>query len=471
MTSDLGVASFSSDCQQGGAGQLDRRKTTMPSNFKKLVRDRMAKTGESYQASARHVRAQVEAPESQVAPPVANRPRIEVDPDYYDESQTWFPLRRDGLWLEESDWKRNLLGLRQRKAGTDALAALKRVFTPEWSSLQSGTKGLHPVVYDALTIGGRHRLLEVGAMLSSINVSRRLRERLLLAEEYHGVCAELHVALLIKAAGAQYEAEPVKDGTGPDGRAHWEGGSLAIEVKRPHQSAQARATQQVELDFLNEFSRAITTPPLDVDTGVWLTLHVSASDWPTTATGAPDSARISGLARDVAGTVRARMPQPTRPVQFAAGLGVNVNVQLGLADEPRVQLGMYSHRSDYEHEAKRLFNTVQEAAKQLSAIRDVAGLIVLDADADLGILNHVDELEAMLNEDWARALAGVAIVTKDSSADEEIGDARLDTAIRIVPGPLAGSLSDTLLPGLRICERGHLHIDPLLRPGKTCRAI
>jgi hypothetical protein len=443
----------------------------MPSNFKKLVRERMAKTGETFQAAARHVRAQVGAPEPQLAQSADKPTQIELDPNYYDESRTWFPLRRDGLWLEELDWKRNLLGLRQRKAGTDALAALKRVFTPAWSSLQSGTKGLHPVVYDALTIGGRHRLLEVGAMLSSVDVSRRLRERLLLAEEYRGACAELHVALLMTAAGAQYEAEPVKDGTGPDGRARWDGGSIAIEVKRPHESARSKATQQVELDFFNEFSRAITTPPLDVDTGVWLTLHVSANEWPRTATGAPDSARISELARDVAGTVRARMQQPTRPAQFAAGLGVTVNVQLGLRDEPRVQISMYSRRNDYEHEANRLFTTVREAANQLAAVRDVPGLVVLDADADLGILNHLNEVEAMLTEDWARSLAGVAVVTKDSSADEQIGDARLDTVVRIIPGRLARSLAGTLVPRLRVCERGHLHVDPLLHPGAVCRAI
>jgi hypothetical protein len=133
----------------------------------------------------------------------------------------------------------------------------------------------------------------------------------------------------MKAAGAQYEAEPVKVGTGPDGRAQWEGGSIGIEVKRPHESAKGRAAQQVELDFFNEFSRAVTTPPLDVDTGIGLTLHISASEWPRTATGAHDSARISGLSHDVAGTVRASMQRPTRPAQFAAGPGVNVNVRLG----------------------------------------------------------------------------------------------------------------------------------------------
>jgi hypothetical protein len=68
---------------------------------------------------------------------------------------------------------------------------------------------------------------------------------------------------------------------------------------------------------------------------------------------------------------------------------------------------------------------VRDAAIQLAAIRDVPGLVVLDASADLGILNHLDEVEAMLAEDWARSLAGVAIVTKDSSADEQIGEAGL----------------------------------------------
>lgn len=44
----------------------------MPSNFKRLVRERQAKTGESYQTAARHVRAQGEArvsvPSSEMAP-------------------------------------------------------------------------------------------------------------------------------------------------------------------------------------------------------------------------------------------------------------------------------------------------------------------------------------------------------------------------------------------------------------------
>jgi hypothetical protein len=429
----------------------------------------MAKTGEGHQEAARKVRAQVGAPGAGSDTSVG--PALQGHDAYYDESGTWFPLRRDGLWLDASDWKRNLLGLRRRTVGTDALAALKTVFTPEWSQAQRGTTGLHPIVYDGLTIGGRHRLLELGAMLSVSNVSKRTRERLLLAEEYLGIRAELHVALLLRAAKAQYKAEPVKGSVGPDGLAEWETGTLSVEIKRPHESALAKATQQVELDFFNEFSSVISLPSLDVDTGVWLTLHVNASEWPRTVTGARDAAGIRRLARDVAGTVRSQLTLPTRPMQFPAGPGVRVSVQLGLADEPRVQLGMYSQRTDSEHEAKRLFSTLQEAAKQLAVVHNVPGLIVLDADGDLGILNHIEQIKAALAEEWARSLAGVAIVTKDSSADEQIGDARLDTVIRIVPGPLASVLSSTLLTGVRVCERGHFHVDPLLRPGSVCRSI
>jgi hypothetical protein len=49
----------------------------MPSTFKKLVRARQATTGESYQAAARHVREQGEAPAAAISaavlPPPARR--------------------------------------------------------------------------------------------------------------------------------------------------------------------------------------------------------------------------------------------------------------------------------------------------------------------------------------------------------------------------------------------------------------
>lgn len=469
MSSDLGVTSFSSSCWQGGAGQQDRRKTKMPSKFKKLVRERMAKTGEKRQSATRFVRAQVSEPRPETLVPADSR-RFTGREAYYDESQTWFPLRRDGLWLEEVDWKRNLVGLRRRKTGSAALAALRAVFTPEWSQAQSGTKGLHPVVYDSITVGGRHQLLEVGAMLAMSDISKRLRERLLRDTEYYGACAELHVALLLNAAGAHFEAEPVKDGIGPDGVARWKNGSLAVEVKRPNESARARATQQVELEFFNEFSAAASDLASKVDKGVWLNLHVNANEWPTAVTGVPDLVRIRGLARDVAGIVRSRLTVPTTSTHFAVAPGVEVSISPGLTDEPRVQLGMHSHSVDAEHQAQRLFKIVQEAAKQLRAVPNLPGLVVLDADADFGILNYIGEIEVMLTEEWAHGLAAVAIVTKTTTSDDRLREARLDTVVRIVSSRMSQALIGTLLPGLRVCERGHYHVDPLLRPSQRCNA-
>ncbi|MDI3288055.1 hypothetical protein [Polyangium sp. 15x6] len=69
----------------------------MPSNFKKLVRDRMAKTGESYQTAARHVRSAGEGPpvgrfEALVLLFIrlakARREEYEADPRYRTRSST-----------------------------------------------------------------------------------------------------------------------------------------------------------------------------------------------------------------------------------------------------------------------------------------------------------------------------------------------------------------------------------------------
>jgi hypothetical protein len=196
----------------------------------------------------------------------------------------------------------------------------------------------------------------------------------------------------------------------------------------------------------------------------------SANAGEALAVGAPDLARIRDLARDVAGVVRSRLTLPTSSTHFAVVPGVEVSVTPGLMNEPRVQLGMHSHSADPEHQAQRLFQIVQEAAKQLRALPDLPGLVVLDADADLGILNHLGEIESMLTEEWARGLAAVAVVTKTTSSDERLQEARLDTVVRIVKGPLSQALVGTLLPGLRICERGHYHVDPLLRPSHRCNA-
>lgn len=131
---------------------------------------------------------------------------------------------------------------------------------------------------------------------------------------------------------------------------------------------------------------------------------------------------------------------------------------------------MQGLENDHEHDGQRVFETIQEAAEQLRALEAVPGLVILDAEADFAVLNQLSGIhESLLSEPWAARLAGVAVMTGTSSEDEALGELRSDTIVHIVPGVQAAALENTLLPGLRLCDREHLHSDPLLAPATHCR--
>lgn len=453
----------------------------MPSNLKKLVRARMAKTGESYQQALRHVRAQ-EAPlrDGPQAPPANLTPPSIIE---------WFPLGRDGVWLEEALWERNLRLLRSRRMGRRALVALQEVFTPGWSleqtrveaawrdaavaggaTAQELARKVHPILREQLTVGGRYRLLEVGVMLGHMSEKKALRERLRAAREYHGMCSELRAGLLLRAAGAEVEWEPIKGASGPDWKATWSGGVIGVEVKRPRISQRAEGLHQIEMALNFEFMAALSAPPLVVDSGIWLTLHPSAEVLTLkTVLGFADIEAVKRLARDAAEHVRRNLPSPTAEGRFSAGRGGEFTVHLGAGEQPQVQLGMYGLPGDDERDAKDLIDIVQEAAEQLRALGDMPGLVLLDADGDLGILRHLRTIhETLATEMWAKTLAGVALVTRTSSVVEELGESRIDAIVHVVPGPKIAALETTLLPRLRLCDRKHFHSDPLLDPPPRC---
>lgn len=453
----------------------------MPSNLKKLVRARMAKTGETWQVALRHVRSQVQdlagggstAPgENPSAPPADAYPS-----SHYDEERVWFPLRRDGSWLNEADWERNLRVLRVRSDGRRALTALAGVFTPAWSREQCGTHGVHPVVYDHITIGGRHKLLEVGSMLATMPEKKRLRERLQPKNEYHGTCAELRGGLLLRSAGATVAWEPIKDRSGPDWLARWPSGALVAEVKGPLESRRTLARQRVLTEFFFAFMQYANDPLPGVDAGIWLTLEPSQAVLESkTVLGAPDMAAVDALAREAAAAVRRNLPLPNVAGRFSAGAAGDFSVALGLGHEPRVQFAMRGADAGHEHDGLRLFETIQEAAQQLRAVEETVhlkgtpGLVIIDAEANFTILNHLDDVhESLRTESWARGLAAVAIVTRSTSGDEEFGDLRSDTSVRIVPGPRVSLLEATLLAGMRVCEREHFHVDTMMAAAKECQ--
>lgn len=448
----------------------------MPSHFKKRVQERMQKTGESWQQAARHVRSQVSTTKEAVAttaptPPGAG-PNMNVLPSsHYDQSGLWFPLRRDGMWLIPAYWERNLRVLRSPKMGRRALAALTGVFTPTWSRNQHGTQGHHPVIYDQLTICGRYRLLEVGAMLAVMpERAKRLRERLLPADGYRGSTAELRAGLMLLTTGAQIEWEPVSDGAGPDWLARWNGGALAVEVKCPRESKRERERQTVLTEFMFEFTRSVGTTPLPVDRGVWVTLCPNDTVLAKTVLGAIDMAAVRLLARQTADIVRATLPTPLREGRFPAGPACDFTIQLGLGDEPQVQFAMRGLEQDVEYDGQRIFETVREAAEQTRKVEGVPGLIVIDADDNYMLLNQVGNVYELLHSaSWATGIAGVAFVTATGTSDDQIKESRTDTIVRIVPGLQAEALTNTLLSGLRMCDQEHLHCDTLMVPARRCK--
>lgn len=387
-----------------------------------------------------------------------------------DNSGEWFPLRRDGAWLEAEHWQRNLTVLRRREDGSAALGALRGVFTPTWSRGQHGTKDLHPVVGDSIMVTGRHELLEVGFMLAQMaGKEKRLHARLLAPDQYCGTCAELRGGLLLRTAGASVEWEPVEGRSGPDWLAHWPGGKLAVEVKCPRVSKRAEARQRIALDFFFEFMRAASEPPMRVETATWLTLHPNERiESIRSVFGSTDLNGVRDLARETAEAVRRNLPSPLAPGRFSAGRAGEFVVELRAGQEPKVQFQMNGLARDIEHDGQRLLELIQKAAKQLDAL-EAPGLVVLDAGNDYALLGHVIDIERTLRtEHWARKLAGVAIVTQTFTADDEIGDMRASNVINVVPGLQAAALRDTLLTGLRQCDQGHLHADPLLAPPKKC---
>jgi hypothetical protein len=121
-----------------------------------------------------------------------------------------------------------------------------------------------------------------------------------------------------------------------------------------------------------------------------------------------------------------------------------------------------------ENDAQRLFLTIQRAAKQLEAV-DAPGLVILDVEGDLGLHRQLTGTAKMLSsEPWARGVAGVAVMASFCTIDEASGEWWTGNVMTIVPGPMADALADTLLPGLRICDREHFHSDPLLVPPDRC---
>jgi hypothetical protein len=216
--------------------------------------------------------------------------------------------------------------------------------------------------------------------------------------------------------------------------------------------------------------RAVSQPPLRVDRFTWLTLHLNDEILDrVTIHGMPDRDQIASLAREAADAVFGNMPYPTREGRFSAGPAGEFSLKMGERQEKTVQFEMRGPKLDADYEQKRVYATLGAAANQLRGSEN-PGLVIMDSDADLGLhLNHPATIYEMLRtEPWARPLAGVAIVSQMFTTDEVLREVRPNRIVTIIPGFNADALTTTLMPHLRPCERGHLHVDTLVEPPKRC---
>jgi hypothetical protein len=307
-------------------------------------------------------------------------------------------------------------------------------------------------------------------MLAEIKVGRRLRGRLRSVEEFDDTCAELRAGLLLRSSGAEVQFEPVRKGSGPDWLGTWPGGArLAVEVKRPRRSQAVRRSDGSEDEFHSAFFAAMT-PPLAVDTGIWVKLHPSdAIAAKKTVSGAADVAAIRALAREAADAIRRNLPNPLREGTFSAGPAGEFTVRFEPRGEVKAHFWMQRATGDAQSEALRLRDTLIDATVQLRSLPEVPGLVLVDAEDDIYLLNQMrDVFEALRTETWASNLAGVALLSQTGTVDEGRAGIRSDGIVWVVPGLRQESLATTLLPRLRVCDRGHHHFDPLHSPMPRC---
>lgn len=155
--------------------------------------------------------------------------------------RTPFPLPEN--WSEDPSWQQHVQNAFSPEDARRWLDQLKTIFTPEWIRSQATVGTRHPVIIDNFYIGGRHRLVEVGAAIERFR-PRRIRDRLRNADEYLSTCAELRVGLALESLGAALDHEPsARSGAGPDWLASWTGfGTVAAEAKYPHTSENSRGS-------------------------------------------------------------------------------------------------------------------------------------------------------------------------------------------------------------------------------------
>lgn len=321
----------------------------------------------------------------------------------------------------------------------------------------------HPVVAKQLTYPGRGHLLELGVAVGTLHKQLQDVKRLRNADEYESVASEYRAGLMFRRAGAVLECPSHEPGRArcefvakfPDGY------RLAIEVKLPKVSDVQCCVMRVQHELLIKL----------IDRFHWLSaMSPSARAHFCFAPNvmelidqhAVDHLKLSCWVDDA--VLRATDSIRRGPLFGTIDLGrvglLQFHKEAGLAG---IQFSASGPPQDAKKRSRQLQrNLLNKAAKQTTEAQ-FPGVIVLDTERDGLIKNTLTFLQ-----DWANrqpSLAAVLMIERDVIANRMYGN------VDIVFGPRFDEAMPALSTLFDVCEKGHLHYNPLSSLVTPCPCV
>lgn len=352
-------------------------------------------------------------------------------------------------WLQEPSWvdvvrTADRLTVKQAAA---AMAKLAILFPPDWVSACTVR---HGVAQLEITYAGRLVLLELGHAAAVVGVDDALTSRLRAVGEFLGAAAELRAALLLTRSRGALKREVRGTGTRlSEFVVRWTSGVEAVvEVKALNLAAEVREAERVVTMAYFEIMRL-------ADTLRGVRGHI---DWDDAILESPlgDLAVIAAVRHAMSAASLATAPDTAIPI---AGIGV-----LHLTPDPsQTALALYGGGFSPSDATifRRLRRRCNDALQQIATHPKLAGMIILDVEADGLARNGLGLLAA-----WVRSkpqLGAVLVFDRESNAGRSYGHVHL----------LAGARHEEVAPiesALETCSAGHVHNQPLCTPSVPCPA-
>jgi hypothetical protein len=351
-----------------------------------------------------------------------------------------------GNWRDPRRWPnemhRSPRGVSRALQGIGYGLPDKVIFGRNWSG--------HQLPADLSLRRERWRVLETGAMLSMLwptleDYTSRLTER------YLETCAELRSGILFLNLGFRVVRDPVNaltkgpgndsPDTGPDWLVFRDRHAFGVEVICPKESDEAIG----RLMFLAHATRTA----MDLLEG----RNVNITFDPLVVRGLTDrrwfnASRTDSLVLDA--IVEAREDRRTR-----TALCTIASAPPGFG----TMIGPIPF--DEERETERLRGQLVDKAGQLGKLPH-PGIIVVDTSQNPTLMGGCCAISEMLRDGWGDWAANLACVVLVASTWPGF-------ALTVVVGPRYDTFAATPLPGLRVCGRGHLHVDAFGRSPQDCQ--